>query len=130
MELNPKTLDKSYQEWFQHFLKSAPAAFLKHGYERGDGSGMAASKEAIATFLKRVNQDSVILDAGAGATTWIFNKLTGNKVITIDRDKGYLGVVATVVTVNSHRACDARFEGGFPDCDFCFFDYSHTMTGS
>lgn len=128
MKPNSHKADALYAVWFQKFLTSAPSHFLKHGYETGQGSGMAASVEAIKAFIDRISPDDVILDAGAGATTWMFNELLKNEITTIDFDKAYLGVVATIVNIHGSRSCNARFEPGFPACDYCFFDYAHTQT--
>jgi hypothetical protein len=122
------TPSELYARWFKIFAESAPAPFLKHGYQTGEVSGMAASLESILTFLSEVQPGDVILDAGAGASTWMFNHLAQDcRVISIDPDPAYLAVTATVVRTFGAGDCEIQMEAGFPHCDYCFFDYGSAL---
>jgi hypothetical protein len=91
------TFDNWYLEYFRRFKTIAPPRMLEFGgYFTGEPSAMASSLESLIAFANRVqNPDTIILDAGAGASTWVLRKMFPH-VISIDPDTEYLEVVQKV----------------------------------
>jgi hypothetical protein len=91
------TLHQWYLDYFQRFKEIAPPRMLEFGgYFTGKPSAMASSLESLVAFGNRVeNHEALILDAGAGASTWVLRKMFPN-VISTDPDAEYLAVVARV----------------------------------
>jgi hypothetical protein len=92
------TLLPLFLDYFQRFKGIAPPRMLEYGgYFTGQPSAMASSLESLVAFANRVEnpEDSVILDAGAGASTWILRSLFPH-VVSTDPDAEYLDVVRRV----------------------------------
>jgi hypothetical protein len=91
------TLNDWYREYFRRFKDIAPPRMLEFGgYFTGEPSAMASSLESLVAFGNRVlNPDALILDAGAGASTWVLRKMFPN-VLSCDPDAEYLEVVRKV----------------------------------
>jgi len=91
------------------------------GYQTGEPTGMASSLESCLCFYDAIDaKESTLLDAGAGASTWIFRKLLKN-VTSTDPDQNYLRIVESIVGGESYVA-------GIENCqthDYVYWDYGH-----
>jgi len=115
---------EQYRRYFQLFRDNAPHhMIIWGGYQRGEPTGMASSLESILEFAKLVKDpDAVILNAGAGASSFILRQMFKN-VICTDPDLKYLMVVKDICAkagLNTNN-----FMTGISDCDYCYYDYGN-----
>jgi len=89
-------LEQHYLKYFQLFSVHAPIEMVNYvGGQNGLPNGMASSLECCIEFSKIATPDSVILNAGAGASSFVLRKLFPN-VICTDPDKDYLEAVKRI----------------------------------
>lgn len=120
------TLDDWYREYFRRFKDVAPPRMLEFGgYFTGEPSAMASSLESLVAFGNRVaDRNALILDAGAGASTWVLRKMFAN-VISIDPDDEYLAVVKKVCQsgdLDISGFCSGLLGTPF-QVDYTYYDY-------
>lgn len=113
-----------YLKYFQLFRDHAPREMvLWGGYTTGEPTAMASSLESILEFAKLVHDpDAVILDAGAGASSFMLRKLFPN-VISTDPSKEYLEVVKKICGLEGLST--DNFVTGIVPCDYCYYDYGN-----
>jgi hypothetical protein len=122
------TFDNWYLEYFQRFKAIAPPRMLEYGgYFTGKPSAMASSLESLIAFGNRVEDPTaVILDAGAGASTWVLRKMFPN-VISTDPDEEYLAVVRKVCEtggLDTSRFVSNMLGNPF-DVGYTYYDYGN-----
>jgi hypothetical protein len=115
-----------YRLYFRRFAELAPPQLRGFGYDSGEPNGMAASLESLVCFANAVaGPGATVLNAGAGASSWVLRKLFP-RVVCTDPDPAYLHFVAdlcgrhglsTEVFVHPLRVC--------PAAAFTFYDYGH-----
>jgi len=120
-----------YRRYFREFLNHASPRCAQFGYGKGPVTGeptsYAAGFEALLAFAEIVDDsDAWVLDAGAGASSFVLRRWFPN-VISTDGDPDFLDMV--------RRTCVAAglsgegFIAGIENCpevDFTFWDYSST----
>ncbi len=116
-------------EYFRMFRDNAPAAMVEWGgYQQGLPTGMASSLESMIAFANKVNdENATILNAGAGASSWVLRKLFKN-VICTDPDVEYLDVVKNICV--SGGISGENFIAGLenvPVCDYTYYDYGNSV---
>jgi hypothetical protein len=110
-----------YKEYFRVFREKAPKECLieKFGYQF-EISPMASSLESCQHFSYLIGENETLLNAGAGASSWVFRKLLKNVYCT-DLDTKYLEVVKSIVGgenyIDSLDKC--------PEVDFVYWDLGH-----
>lgn len=116
---------KQYLKYFQFFRDYAPKRMVEWGgYEDGLPTGMASSLESILEFSKLVKDpNAIILNAGAGASSFILRQLFKN-VICTDPDLDYLEVVLKICKIAGLNI--TNFTTGPHRCDYCYYDYGNT----
>jgi hypothetical protein len=109
-----------YRQYFKLFKESAPKAMIEWGgYSSGLPTPMASSYESCMCFYNYIQDKKCsLLDAGAGASTWMFRKLLQN-VFTVDSEKDYLQVVKNIVGGDNYIV---GIENS-PVCDYVYWDY-------
>lgn len=122
-------LAEQYALWFKTFQRHAQVAYRTHGYNTGEPNQTAASFKSILQFISQVkNPDSMILDAGAGATTFVFRKFFKN-VVTVDHDYKYLGVVHNLCL--HHGLNHTKFTSSLASCppvDYVYYDFGEPQS--
>jgi hypothetical protein len=117
--------DDIYRTWFREFARVAPEPYRSYGgYGDGEPNGTACSVQAIRAFARLVDEpDAVVLNAGAGASSFLLRRLFRN-VVCVDNDRSYLDVVRRICVDNGLNG-DGFFVGlhDAPDADYTFFDY-------
>lgn len=118
-------IEAHYRQYFKLFREFAPDHMVKWGgYQSGEPTGMASSLECILEFAKLVKEpDAVILNAGAGASSWVLRKLFKN-VHCIDPDLHYLLVVQDICR-RGGLSYNNFGTGNFIECDYCLYDYGN-----
>jgi hypothetical protein len=115
-----------YRLYFRRFRDFAPPRFCVFGYESGEPNGMAGSLESLVCFANRIPDPGVtILNAGAGASSWVLRKLF-RRVICTDPDRAYLEFIR--VLCGQHGLRTDGFVHALRKCrpaDFTFYDYGH-----
>jgi hypothetical protein len=124
-------LAAAYYAWFREFARLAPEPYRSYGgYGDGLPNGTAASLEAIREFARLVDDpDAVILNAGAGASSFLLRRLFRN-VVCVDADPAYLELVRRICVANGLDG--ERFIVGIEaaiDADFTFYDYGEIHDG-
>jgi hypothetical protein len=113
-----------FNEYFKIFRDNAPKDMVEWGgYQNGEPTGMASSYEscmALYDYIKEEKETTTILDAGAGASSWMFRKLFKN-VVSTDPDKDYLEVVKNIVGGENYIV-DIQ---NCPICDYVYWDYGN-----
>jgi len=118
-----------YRRYFRDFLQFASPRCAQFGYGKGQITGeptsYASGFEALLAFADLVDDtNAVILDAGAGASSFVLRRWFPN-VISTDGDAEFLESV--------RRTCVGAGLGGeqfivgienCPEADFTFWDYS------
>lgn len=114
-----------YRKYFKLFRDTAPQhMIIWGGYQRGEPTGMASSLESIMEFAKLVKDpDAVILNAGAGASSFVLRKLFKN-VICTDPDHNYLKVVKSICEMEG-LSTDNFLANQIPENDYCYYDYGN-----
>lgn len=125
--INIDEMRKWYRLYFQMFKAHAPKHMVEWGgYQLGEPTGMASSFESVMEFAKIIeNRQSVILNAGAGASSWMLRKIFPN-VICTDPSNEYLQVVLQMCSMGG--LSNTNFIAGLdqcPDCDYCYYDYGN-----
>jgi hypothetical protein len=130
MTFTKTTFDNRYREYFRRFKEIAPPRMLEYGgYFTGEPSAMASSLESLVAFANRVEnpENSVILDAGAGASSWMLRSMFPH-VVSTDPDAEYLDVVRKVCA-----AANLNTEGFIPllenvhcTTDYTYYDYGNS----
>ncbi|HEY2899209.1 MAG TPA: hypothetical protein VGL59_01450 [Polyangia bacterium] len=118
-------LEDAFRLWFRAFAARAPEPYRSYGgYGDGLPNGTACSLEAIRVFASLVGDpDAVILNAGAGVSSFLLRRLFRN-VVCVDSDPTYLNIVRDLCV--GHGLSGDGFIAGLenaPDADFTFFDY-------
>jgi hypothetical protein len=118
-------LDAWFRLWFRAFAAAAPEPYRSYGgYGNGEPNGTACSVEAIRAFAALVGDPAaVILNAGAGASSFLLRRMFRN-VVCVDADPAYLDVVRRICI--EHGLSGDGFVVGLeraPDADFTFYDY-------
>jgi hypothetical protein len=122
---------EDHRAWFlKYFVElrdhAPPHIVAFGGFEEGRPAGMASSLENVFWFARLVKKaEAVVLDAGAGASTWLLRRWFKN-VVTTDPDVEYLGVVRDLCMKNGLSG--DRFIPGLenvPLCDYTFYDYGN-----
>lgn len=85
---------------------------------------MASSYESILAFAELIGDDkeAVILNAGAGASSWVLRKMFPN-VICADPDLNYLQVVRDICEIG--ELSTDNFTNKLMPCDYCLYDYGN-----
>jgi hypothetical protein len=111
-----------YRQYFKNFRDKAPKEYLPYGgYFTGEPNPMASSLESCQALASLVGQDETLLNAGAGASSWVFRKLLKNVVCT-DPDQGYLEAVKLVVGGENYiHGIDSC-----PEVDYVYWDYGNS----
>jgi hypothetical protein len=126
MSFTKTTFDEWYREYFRRFKEIAPPRMLEFGgYFKGEPSPMASSLESLVAFANRVEDpNALILDAGAGASTWVLRKMFP-KVISTDPDAEYLSVVRQVCASGGLDTSGFFTEmmGNPFEVDYTYYDY-------
>jgi hypothetical protein len=123
------TYDNLFLDYFRRFKEIAPPRMLEYGgYFTGKPSAMASSLESLIAFANRVEnpEDSVILDAGAGASSWILRSLFPH-VVSTDPDAEYLEVVKKVCA-SQHLNTEGfipLLENVHCTVDYTYYDYGN-----
>lgn len=101
-----------YRSYFREFNRTASQRCRDYVGGTDEPNGQAASLEALCCFRELVLNSGVmnplVLDAGAGASTWMLRHWFGDRVVTIDPDMAYLNEVRTVC-----------IQAGLPSFNFC-----------
>lgn len=117
-----------YCEYFRLFRDNAPATMVEWGgYQSGKPTGMASSLESMIAFANFVdNPNATILNAGAGASSWVLRKIFNNVVCT-DPDAEYLEVVKKICSTKLN--VDNFIVGleNVPTCDYTYYDYGNSV---
>ena len=124
---------EEYKDWFKKyftlFRDNAPTKMVEWGgYQRGLPTGMASSLESMIAFANLVeNPNATILNAGAGASSWVLRKIFKN-VICTDPDAEYLEVVKNICSTNNIYT-DNFIVGldNVPVCDYTYYDYGNAV---
>src|ERR1700682_3010509 len=123
-ELTPSLLagDRRY---FRAFYDEAPSDLRGYGYDSPEPNGTAASLESLVAFARAAGEPAsvTVLNAGAGASSWILRRLFG-RVVCTDPDERYLGFVASLCV--RHGLDGAGFVHTLRACgpaDVTFYDY-------
>ncbi len=122
-----------YNKYFLLFKEHAPPEMLSWGYADGIPNGMASSLESIIAFselvIKELQPGEFILNAGAGASSWMFRYLYPERVICIDPDVEYLGVVREICKIGGVDA--SAFVGRLEDvrlpAAYTYWDYGNAI---
>jgi Glycosyl transferase family 2 len=113
-----------YFLYFRRFREQAPAQLLDYGYQTGEPNVTAASLESLVCFANSVGDpDAMVLNAGAGASSWVLRKLFRN-VICTDPDPGYMRFIADLC--GRHGLSTDGFVYPLRNCppaDYSYFDY-------
>lgn len=117
-------MKEHYLEYFRLFRDQAPKPMVEWGgYQKGEPTGMASSLECIIEFSKLVEDpEAVILNAGAGASSYILRKMFKN-VICSDPDPEYLAVVKGICV--KAGLSGKNFIKGIAENDYCLYDYGN-----
>lgn len=116
-----------YNQYFKMFRDNAPKHMVEWGgYQLGLPTGMASSFESIIEFAKIVhNEKCPIINAGAGASSWLLRKMFPH-VICTDPDKEYLEVVKNICKLGGlDEIMFIHYLDRCPDCDYCYYDYGN-----
>lgn len=117
-----------YFKYFELFRDNAPKEMVEWGgYQRGLPTGMASSLESMIAFANLVkDKDALILNAGAGASSWVLRKIFKNVVCT-DPDASYLQVVKDICSKELN--IDNFIVGleNVPVCDYTYYDYGNSV---
>lgn len=113
-------LQEHFKLYFKLFRDTAPKHMIEWGgYSQGIPTPMASSYESCMAFYDYIeDKDSSLLDAGAGASTWMFRKLLKN-TFTVDSDQEYLDVVKNIVGGTNYIVGIEKS----PVCDYVYWDY-------
>jgi hypothetical protein len=118
-------LDRWFRLWFREVARLAPEPFRSYGgYGDGEPNGTACSVEAIRAFAGLVDDpDAVVLNAGAGASSFLLRRLFRH-VVCVDSDPTYLEVVRRICIANGLSG-DGFIVGleNAPEADFTFYGY-------
>jgi len=124
-----KDYDAWFREYFILFRDNAPQQMVEWGgYQRGLPTGMASSLESMIAFANLVKDpNATVLNAGAGASSWVLRKLFKNVVCT-DPDAEYLEVVKNICTKGGLNT-DNFIVGleNVPVCDYTYYDYGNSV---
>jgi hypothetical protein len=114
-------IEQHFRQYFIEFRDRAPKEYLIYGgYFTGLPNTQASSMESCVYFASLIGENDTLLNAGAGASSWMFRKLVKN-VICTDPDAGYLAAVKQVVGGDNYIA-------GIDSCpqvDFVYWDYGN-----
>lgn len=119
------TPQEAFLDYFRRMSQIAPKRIIAFsGLHTGQPNGMAAGLESLLAFARLVEDpNAVILDLGAGASSFVLRSLFKN-VVSSDSDAEYLSIV--------QRACGEaglstdNFLVGLddiPEGDYTFYDY-------
>lgn len=116
-----------YNKYFEIFRDNAPKQMVYYGgYQHGKPTGMASSLESIIAFSELVeDENAIILNAGAGASSWVLRKLFKN-VICTDPNLEYLEVVKSICSLgglSTENFTDDLYS--FKKFDYCYYDYGN-----
>jgi hypothetical protein len=118
-------LESTFRLWFHEFARVAPEPYRSYGgYGDGEPNGTACSLEAIRAFARLVDDpDAVLLNAGAGASSFLLRRLFRN-VVCVDGDATYLEIVRRIC-VDQGLSGEGFVVGleNAPEADYTFFDY-------
>ena len=127
MDINIEDYREHYLEYFRLFRDHAPSDMVKWGgYQDGLPTGMASSLECCIEFAKLAkDENTTILNAGSGASSWVLRKIFKN-VIDTDCDEGYLNAVKKVCEIGGLNT-DNFILGieNCPECDNVLWDYGN-----
>lgn len=115
-------IEQHFRQYFIEFRDKAPKEYLPFGgYFTGLPNPMASSMESCVHFASLIGENDTLLNAGAGASSWMFRKLVKNVTCT-DPDKGYLDAVKQVVGGDNYiHGIDSC-----PEVDFVYWDYGNS----
>jgi hypothetical protein len=117
----PINLSDYYCQYFRDFRDKAPKEYLTYGgYFTGLPNAQASSFESCEAFVRMIGEKETLLNAGAGASSWIFRKLLKNVYCT-DPDKGYLEAVKYVVGGDNYIHTIDKC----PEVDYVYWDYGN-----
>jgi len=127
--LNDDGLEPAFRLWFREFARVALEPYRSYGgYGDGEPNGTACSLEAIRAFARLIDDpNAVVLNAGAGASSFLLRKLFRN-VVCVDIDPSYLDTVRRIC-VNHGLSGDGFIVGleNAPDADYTLFDYGEIV---
>lgn len=114
-----------YLEYFKLFQKNAPKYMVDYVGGNGLPNGMASSLESCIEFAKIVkDKNAIILNAGAGASSWVLRKIFPN-VICTDPDPTYLKVVQNICELGGLSTENFTIDNEIPMADYCYYDYGN-----
>ena len=124
---NHNEMKEHYLKYFRLFKDNAPSQMVEWGgYQKGEPTGMASSLECCLAFASIVkDKEAVILNAGAGASSFVLRKLFKN-VICTDPDPEYLEVVKKICALDGLNT-DNFIANALPKCDYCLYDYGNIV---
>jgi hypothetical protein len=118
-------LEAAFHLWFRLFAEMAPEPHRTYGgYGDGRPNGTACSLEAIRAFAQMVDDpDALVLNAGAGASSFLLRSLFDN-VVCVDENAAYLNTVRRICVAQglSGEGFVVGLENA-PEADYTFFDY-------
>lgn len=126
----------TFQDVYQHFLgyfttfrDYANKDLVSYaGFQQGKPTGMASSAESLYQFMLKIpNEDAVILNAGAGASSWVLRKFFCN-VICTDEDAFYISEVQRICALANLPSSNfiAGIENVTHSIDYCYYDYGNS----
>lgn len=118
-----------FRQWFTEFPKIAGGRFAGYGgYGDGEPNGTAASWESMRIFESFIRGRGRILNAGAGASSWMLRRWYGERVTCLDNVPDYLHAVRATCRAHGLPGDDYRWGAeNLPECDYCFYDYGEWM---
>lgn len=101
---------EDYNQYFREFNRLAVGDFADMSYGNDKPNDTASSLESIIAYANYINRSPkiyekgpIILNAGAGASSWMFRKLFDD-VICADPNKRYLELIQKICSENNLRA--------------------------
>lgn len=89
-----------YNQYFKEFNRLAVGEYADLSYGIDTPNGTSSSLESIIAYSNYINDDSpILLNAGAGASSWMFRKLF-QKVTCIDPNEHYLNFIKYIFDEN------------------------------
>lgn len=131
MEIVYEDYLEHFLEYFKIFEKNAPKYMVDYIGGHGLPNGMASSLESCIEFAKIVkDKNARILNAGAGASSWVLRKIFPN-VICTDPDEEYLDVVKKIceiggLSTDNFTTIPPIENEPLPfSVDYCYYDYGN-----
>ena len=118
-----------YTLYFKEFNRLAVGECADLSYNQDEPNGTSSSLESIIAYANYINdKHATILNAGAGASSWMLRKLF-RSVVCIDPNERYLQLVQKVC--NENNVSSDRFYHSFDGIkttkkyDCVYFDYGN-----